>query len=108
MFNVVDSGFMVNLGAYSAPNQPHNPNQPRSLGGMVHRRTLRYHWAHQYHGLQRSVARRFAAAIPRPAAARAGRTNAAPTQWVGAAFTLLRLRAYKLALAAGQLLAQGR
>ena len=33
------------------------------------------------------------AGILGPAATRAGRTNAALTQWVGAAFTLLRLRA---------------
>jgi hypothetical protein len=27
--NVVDSGFVVDLGVYSAPNQPHSPDQPR-------------------------------------------------------------------------------
>jgi hypothetical protein len=27
--NVVDSGFVVDLGVYSAPNQPDSPNQPR-------------------------------------------------------------------------------
>ena len=28
-FNVVDSGFMVDLGVYRAPNQPNSPDQPR-------------------------------------------------------------------------------
>jgi hypothetical protein len=29
VFNVVDPGFMVDLGVYRAPDQPHNPDQPR-------------------------------------------------------------------------------
>src|SRR5207342_3071843 len=32
-FCVVDSGFVVDLGDYSAPDQPHNPNRPRSFAG---------------------------------------------------------------------------
>src|SRR6185437_8058679 len=49
-FSVVDPGFVVDLGVYSAPDQPHSPNPPRSLGEKRHRRTLRNVWAHQYHG----------------------------------------------------------
>jgi hypothetical protein len=30
-FYVVDSGFVVDLGVYSAPKQPHSPDQPRSF-----------------------------------------------------------------------------
>ena len=29
--NVVDLGYVVDLGAYSAPDQPHNPDQPHYL-----------------------------------------------------------------------------
>jgi hypothetical protein len=117
---VVDSGFVVKRGIIV-----HQINRITRIhhdlwAGNVHRGTLRYHWAHQYHGRaekrsgavrgrnsaagnpaenppggreSRADAERWAGGNPGRAATRAGRTNAAPTQWVGAAFTLSRLRA---------------
>src|SRR5215469_7179054 len=35
-FSVVDSGFVVDLGAYSAPNPPRSPFPPRSFRAWTH------------------------------------------------------------------------
>src|SRR5690242_8307132 len=44
--SVVDSGFMVDLGVYSAPDQPHNPDPPRSSGYRTQYRALEEHETH--------------------------------------------------------------
>src|SRR5690242_9734983 len=44
--SVVDSGFVVDLGVYSAPDQPHNPDLPRSSGYRTQHRALEGHETH--------------------------------------------------------------
>jgi hypothetical protein len=46
-FIVVDSGLVVDSVDYSAPNQPQNPNQPRSSPGWAHHGEPRRTTAHQ-------------------------------------------------------------
>jgi hypothetical protein len=47
--SVVDLGLMADYGRYSPPNQPRNPNKPRSLAGDTHHGGLERHSTHRYH-----------------------------------------------------------
>ena len=106
-----DSGFGVDLGAYSAPNPPQSLSPDLSRTCIMCARASRTHRRHSSARMHVGSMGRYACGQSSGTDAggtRARHVNAAPTQWVSAAFTLLRLRALRLALAAGQLLAQGR
>src|SRR5262245_27599521 len=52
----VDSGSEVDLGVYSAPNQPRSPNPPRSFTELAYQAALAHHSTHGHHNALRTSA----------------------------------------------------
>jgi hypothetical protein len=67
---MVDSGFVVDLGVYSAPNQPNSPDQPRSLLGRVQHVPLLHHSTRSSRSESRTLPIRRTASAAYPAGSR--------------------------------------
>jgi hypothetical protein len=67
---MVDSGFEVDLGVYSAPNQPYSPDQPRSLLGRVQHVPLLHHSTRSSRSESRTLPIRRTASAAYPAGSR--------------------------------------